>query len=411
MKSFSLFLAWRYMRGARHAQAIGTMVYVSCIALAIASGALALTMCIMRGFEKSGHQLLQGVHAPIIMSSGQDPLDFQAIAPILKTEFPEIIGFSPRITEHGIIKDPLTGELSAPVLLQGILPDHEIQTTKLASYIKRTLFPHATLTDLLVKNQVLIGERLAKQFALHVGDTVELVYSSDTTTSRSKLYLSTTPIIISGIFKTGLEEMDAGTIYCPLSLLQKLFSNAEVTQLAIKPTTLANQDKLITQLQQRFGLDVYSWQSLYPALISALELEKYAMFLIVSLIILIASMTILSLLYMQIQHKRSDIALLHALGVPSNTITCIFMWMGLIIAAFSSLAGLSLAAIAAWVLEKYQLIPLPDTYMISHLPVALEWPIFIGIFFFVICVALVSTWIPCRALHKISIARLLKSQA
>lgn len=411
MNTFSLFLAWRYMQGARHAQAIGTMVYVSCLALAIASGALALTMCIMRGFEKSGHQLLQGIHAPVIMSAHNESLDFEAISDILKNEFPEIAGYSPRILEHGIIKDPVSGELSAPVILAGLLAEHELQTTKLADYIQYSLFKNATLDQLLVNNQVLIGSRLAEQFGYHLGDTIELVYSPDKATSGSKLYLETTPLIIGGIFKTGLEEVDTGMVYCSAPFLQTLFSDAEITQIAIKPKIATNTDNLIARLQQKFGLDVYSWQSLYPALISALELEKYAMFLILSLIILIASMTILSLLYMQIQHKRSDIALLHALGVAPSTITNIFMWMGITIAIVSSCIGLLLAALIAWALDTYKLIPLPETYMMSHLPVALEWHIFIGIFIFVILVSLIATWIPCRALHKVTITRLLKNQA
>ncbi len=401
------------MWGTRHAQTISTMVRVSCLALSIASGALALTMCVMRGFEQSGHQLLQGIHAPILMSAGLDGLDYQPIKTILETDFPEILSFSPHDTQHAIIKDPISGELSAPVVLLGVLPEREHQTTQIERYITHTLFEQpAPFTALLQDNRILIGERLASLYQLKVGDMVELVYSPDTIISGQKLYLSSSAAQVAGIFKTGLEEVDACTVYCSLTFLKQLFPNSEITSIAIKPTPQTNQAALITRLQQRFGLDVYSWQALYPALVSALQLEKYAMFLILSLIILIASMTILALLYMQIQHKRSDIALLHALGVPANTITNVFMWMGITIAAGSSLVGLSCAYITAWAIERFKLIPLPeDSYFISYLPVSLEPHLFILIFLFVIAIATIATWIPCRALHAVSISRLLKNQA
>lgn len=411
MNTFPLFLAWRYMWGTRHTQAIGTMARVSCVALALASGALALTMCVMRGFEQSGHQLLQGINAPIIMSADQEPLAFEPIKDILTQEFSDVASFAPRDTQHGIIKDPVSGELSAPVVLLGIIPELEQATTELMRYLQCTHFNESVpLEALLEHTNVLIGDKLAHQFGLHVGDIVELMYSADNAAAGNKLYLSSAPLRISGIFKTGLEEVDAGTVYCSLTYLKKLFKDADVTAIAIKPHTNTNHPALIASLKDRFGMDVYSWQSLYPALVSALQLEKYAMFFILSLIILVASMTILALLYMQIQHKRGDIALLSALGVPAQRITAIFMCMGITIATLSCLVGLSLAALCAWAIEQYKLIPLPDSYMISHLPVAFEWQLFAYIFIFVVAVAVVATWVPCRALHTISIARLLKNQ-
>lgn len=401
------------MWGTRHAQTISTMVRVSCLALTIASGALALTMCVMRGFEQSGHQLLQGIHAPILMSAGLYGLDYEPIKIILETDFPEVASFSPRDTQHAIIKDPVSGELSAPVLLLGVLPEHEHQTTQIERYLTHTLFKQPfPFNALLQDDRILIGERLASLYQLKVGDMIELVYSPDTKMSGSKLYLSSNPAQVSGIFKTGLEEVDASTVYCSLNFLERLFPDTEVTSIAIKPTAQTSQAALIARLQERFGLDVYSWQALYPALVSALQLEKYAMFLILSLIILIASMTILALLYMQIQHKRGDIAVLHALGVSTHTITQIFMWMGITIAALSSLVGLSCAWIIAWSIERFKLIPLPaDSYFISYLPVSLEPHLFILIFLFVIAIATIATWIPCRSLHTVSISRLLKNQA
>lgn len=398
------------MQSARQAQAIGTMIYVACIAVAIASGALALTMCIMRGFEQSGHQLLQGIHAPITISSHGYALQQDAIEPILASEFPDIKGFSFRLLQHGIIKDPLSGELSTPVQLYGVLATHEEKTSSLACYITQTLMPTKELTHIIKDNQVLIGERLAKQFELKVGDTIELMYAPENHAASNKLYLASTALVVHGIFKTGLEDIDAGTIYCALPFLASLFPDSSIDHIAIQPLPSTNQTQLIKQLHDRFGLEVYSWQSLYPALVSALELEKYAMFLILSLIVLIASMTILALLYMQIQHKRSDIAIMHAMGIPDRTITHIFIIMGICIAAISASIGLATAALVAWALDTYQLIPLPDTYLISHLPVALELHVFIGIFLFVVFIALIATWIPCKTLHTVTIARLLRSQ-
>lgn len=408
MNWFPFFLAWRYMWGSAQEHTIGTMVRVSCIAVALGSGALALTMCVMRGFEQSTHQLLQGIHAPLTISAGGNPLDYKAIGALLQKEFPQVAAYSPSDTQHAIIKDPVSGELSAPIMLQGILPEHEQRTTQLTQFIIHSTSPTHKLPALLDDKQIIIGTRLAQQLELMVGDTIELVYAPETTSSH-KLYLSTTPVTITGIFKTGLEEVDAGVVYTSLPFLQTLFTESDVTSIALSPLPTADQHQLKKQLRNRFGLIISSWQDMYPALVSALQLESYAMFLILSLIILVASMSLIALLYMQIQHKRGDIAILYTLGVPQKIISRTFIVMGVAIASISCIIGLLFAGVIALGIDHYKLISLPESYLIEYLPISIEPVVFAGIFLFVVLISLIATWIPTRSLKNIKVTTLLRN--
>jgi len=149
-------------------------------------------------------------------------------------------------------------------------------------------------------------------------------------------------------------------------------------------------------------------EQLYPALLEALKLEKYAMFLILALITLVASMSIISLLFMQITQKRADIAILKSMGLSAGNISKIFLYVGITIAFFGSAIGLGLAFVAGWLLEKYPFIQLPDAYYVSHLPAKMEWPIFIAVFAIVMILSFLSTWIPARRTKKINISRILR---
>ena len=104
------------------------------------------------------------------------------------------------------------------------------------------------------------------------------------------------------------------------------------------------------------------------ALLAALTLEEYVSFLVIALITLVASMNILALLFMQITNKRTDIALLKTIGMPSHAITTIFIYMGLGIALCASICGVLCATVISFCIDHYKLLPLPDAYYVSHVP-------------------------------------------
>jgi lipoprotein-releasing system permease protein len=413
MKTVSLFLAWRYLRGPKQERTVSIMIKVCFLGILIGSCALALVLGVMNGFEKVTHEKLQGIHAQIIMRAHGQPLAIDEIAAILDSEFPEIRAWSPSDTRQAIIQHPDSDDISNVVMLKGIDPVREEHTSALGKKIRTTTMETpATLPALITENHLMIGNKLAENLDLFPGDTAYLLVTQDTQSHSRKITLERVNASIGGTFNTGIDEFDSGVIFCTLPFLEEIFPDAAATQLNISLHSNVNEAAVIERLRTRFKMEVYSWQDLYPALVSALKLEKYAMGLVLALIVLVASMNIISLLFMQITRKRTDIAILQAIGMSHAAIEQIFIWIGMIISIIASTAGLLLAGILGFIIERYPIIELPDVYYVgTHLPVALDASIYFGVFALILTMGFCATFFSARSTRKINISNVLRFEA
>ena len=128
------------------------------------------------------------------------------------------------------------------------------------------------------------------------------------------------------------------------------------------------------------------------------------MFIILSLITLVAAMNMISLLFMHIIQKRGDIAILKAMGMGNSMINTIFFIMGMSIAAIAAIGGLAVAWIIGILLQRYPFITLPDIYYVTHLPVNLDITVFMLIFVVIMLISVLATWLPIRKIKTIQIA-------
>lgn len=405
--NLSWLLAWRYLRGARSEKNISLMVIICFCGIFIGALALALVASIMNGFEKVTHQKLQGIHSQIIMRSYGNELNAPAIESVLKT-FPQVQAYSPTTFKQVIIQNPGSDDITNAVLLKGIDPELEQNTSAISTKIKEYSRDNPTLPALIHGNHIAIGTKLAEQLHIQPGDQIDLLYVSQEKIKGRKITLDKQSALVSALFSTGIEEFDSGLVLASLDFVEQLFPGVGITQYNIQLIPGAHEPEAIAQLHNRFKLDVFSWKDLYPALVSALKLEKYAMFFILALIALVASMSIVSLIFMQIIQKRPDIAILQSMGMTTSAISMLFMIMGIGLAACAAGAGLLAAYGIGLLLERYPFISLPDTYYVSHLPIAMEWNIFFAIFLLVILMALIATWLPARAIKTMKPAQVLR---
>jgi len=402
--SASLLIAWRYLRSAHNERALSSMTLICFIGMALSSGALALVVSIMQGFEYETHRRLQGIHSPLIMQSHEHALDTQKIKEVLSTEFPAIQAASPSFLQQVVIQKKGNKKSHQVIFLKGVNPTDE----QAVSTIGNTMLPTSpSFSTALHENSIALGGTLAENLNLAVGDTLDLIIPEDED-SGDQLHFTTVPARIGGIFKTGIAEFDEGLAYAQSIWIQKIMPDASCSHISLAIDPKTDESQLIAALKNRFHIDVYSWKELYTPLVSALKLEKYAMLLILLLIALIAGMNIVSLLYMHIVRKRSDIAILKTMGMPDSSIAFIFVIVGLAIAMAGSLCGLTIAALVALFLHQYPCIELPDTYYVTHLPIVLDPWIFVIIFGTVLFLSLLATLIPLRTLTTIHIAQILR---
>lgn len=401
-----LFIAWRFVTAPHTTNSMRVAAWLSCISIAVGSCSLALIISVMNGFEKTTLDKFQSLHADIIMQQYGADLNLDAIESVISQEFPEIISISPYSTQQCSLLHMPTEQASAIITLKGILPDKEQKTTKLPSTITKAC--SSSFTSIFENAGLLIGNKLAERLECSVNDNVTLVYTPDTIQPMGTLTLAQRTVRIGGIFKSGIEEFDESMAYCSLSLLQELFPETNVQALGMQRTAVRNEQELLARLHARFSMNAYSWKELYPSLISALILEKYAMIVIVSLVLLIAVLSIFSLLAMHIQIKKTDIALLHALGMQPHDIQRIFIAVGTLLGLLGTLCGLLLAWLIGYGLERFAWISLPDSYFATHLPIHMQLHIFVAIFIITMLLCLGATLLPVRMVRSLHIAQVLK---
>jgi lipoprotein-releasing system permease protein len=399
-------LAHRYLVEATHQRTLNSMVKVCFLSIAVASGALALTWSIMRGFEKATYQKLKNIHADIIVESFEEPIDRDFIAQFAQ-HHPEITAFSISKTAQALVTSIHNdNQLPQALLIKGIDPIAEARTTALESMLIKT-HEERTLQSALDHKQVVIGNRLAQLLNVSVGDKVKLFFAQEFHSTSRRITLDSTVARIGGIFKTGIEEFDASMMLVSLDFFDDLFDQ-EISSVAIALSATSDQQKFIATSRTQLPYTVNSWKDLYPAICDALRLEKYAMTTILALIALVASMTIISLIFMLISHKQRDIAILLSMGCTIKTMRYLFIAIAACISIPACLVGLLGAYAIGFIINYFSLIELPDVYYISHLPIELEPLTFMLIGCGVIFLTLCATLLPLRTLKDIQLPLILR---
>jgi len=403
------FLAQRILFSHVYHKSISTMTIVCFMGIFIGSFSLALISAIMNGFEVAIHEKMQGIHSHIIIQSYGNDIDLEVLGTILRKEFPEIAAFSPTASHHILLRsESASDDAPAVAMIKGIDQNTEQLTSSLSKKIIKKLPTITTYPELFAHNYLVIGKQLAQNNHISIGDQVELLFIRDNQIRGKKFTFDSQQAIVSGIFDTGIDEFDNGVVYCSLSFLEKLYPNSIIEHVNVALTPYADEHAAIQKLRDRLGIDVYSWKDLYPSLVASLKLEKYVSFFILALILLVASMNIISLLFMQITQKRPIIALLKAIGMTDNSICAIFFMIGMIISCSASISGLIAALGASFILEKYPFITLPDTYYVTHLPVAMNWYIVCAVFCVVILFTIGAILLPIQRIRSLNVSRVLR---
>lgn len=407
------FLAIRFLKGAAQDKNISFLLKVCFISIFSSSIALTIVTAIMNGFKHETHQKLQGINSDITIKS-QDDINFNFIDNILHKEFSDtILSAAPSNISEVIIQNNKVQEKPTNLIfLKGINP----QLEPTVSNINQSLIDpkNSNLSNILNNhnkldnNNIIIGKELANNLKLKVNDKVVLLIPSDNQVQENKILLENYSATISGIFSTGIDEIDEHAAYCSLNLFEKLFDKG-VNQINIKLKAYANDNDVIKKLKKRIPLKVYSWKDLYPAVVSALNLEKYAMMSILAIIILIASVNLISLIFMYTFQKQREIAILQSLGLSHNKIIKIFMLLSMIVILSSSIAGLIMGGIICLILEKFPFIKLPDAYFITYLPAKLNVSSILIIFIILIVISLIVSLVSVRKLKNIEISSILKN--
>ncbi|MFH0839076.1 MAG: lipoprotein-releasing ABC transporter permease subunit [Candidatus Omnitrophota bacterium] len=351
-----LFISLRYLAAKRKEKFISIISLISILGVAVGVMALIIVLAVMSGFDNDlRDKIVQTNSHILIQKEGGLPAAYAVMEKIKDTE--HVVSSAPFLNGQGFLK---YRDKVYVVSLRGIVPDKEIHVTKLASYIKEGTYQ-------IEKGGIVLGRELAFKINAQLGTGIPLISPFDGKTRTFK---------VAGIFNSGMYEYDAGLVFITLEDAQEFLGVGElVSGVGVKIDDLYKAEVIKESLQKLLGYEywVLTWMDVNKNLFSALKLEKTVMFIILTLIVIVACFNIISTLIMVVMEKTRDIGILKAIGLTNGSIMKIFSLQGLIIGLIGTALGACGGFFLSYLLKTYQFIKLPpDIYYIDKLPVNVE---------------------------------------
>jgi lipoprotein-releasing system permease protein len=288
------------------------------------------------------------------------------------------------------------------IFLRGIDPASESKTTDILSHIKdgsvRGLEEEGGLPG------IILGSELAGSLGVIPGDTVNII-SPVGEIGPMGMLPKVKQFRVVGIFEVGMFEYDSNLALTGMKAAQDFLGlRDDITGIQLKLRDIYRAPEIRKRLQEKLGFpfQVMDWMQMNKNLFSALKLEKVAMFVILVLIVLVASFNIISNLIMNVIEKSREIAILKAIGATNGGIMTIFMLQGLFIGLIGTAIGITGGYLTGYVLNRYELIKLPaDVYYLSHLPVKMQLSDFLTVSISAIVISFLATLYPALQAAKL----------
>ncbi len=369
MKSFTRFVALRYMLKRKGLFAmITTLIGVAGVSVGVA--ALITTLSVMNGFQSDIKEKIIGAQSHILifgrMAAEVYPEKIKAVEAIDGVE-----AAAPNIYGQAIVSHQ--GQ-SVGVIIRGLDPVQEAKINNLnESLVEGEFQPTDWAED--APAPLVLGTELAENLNAFVGDEVVLI-SPQSISTGAGMFPKMKKFRISGLLRTGYYEFDNTIAYAPLAHASDFLGLKQgITGLAVKLSNLNDAEKLAPAIQEAvgYGYAVRTFAQMNSTLYAALKLEKAVMFIILFLIIAVASLNIASNLILLGTEKLRDIGIMRALGASPKMIRGIFMWEAMMTATIGIALGLGLAFLLCWIIATFNIVELPgDIYYLTKVPVRME---------------------------------------
>ena len=373
--TFELFVALRYLLARRQHASISRVSLFSTIGVAVGVLALIVALALMTGLQGELRNRILGSTAHIYVWKIGGIDDYHAEVQRL-SQFGGVAGAGPAIFGKAIVS---SGSETAFITLKGIDPVLEGRVTDIERTMqqgKLLALESAEGTDDDERPGILLGQDLAKQIGVKVGDLVELTSPTATLTPTGSMLRART-VRVAGIFALGLFEFDSAYGFVSLDLAKRLLAKDHPDLIQLRVNDIYRANAIAREIENTLG-DKYSaddWSRMNRSLFSALTLEKMAISITIGLIVLVGALNIISSLILLVRQKSRDIAILKTMGTSSKRVMGIFMMQGLVIGVVGTTVGTVVGVSLCWVLDRYKLIQIPmDVYQVSHVPfVVLPW--------------------------------------
>jgi len=368
---------------------------------------LIIVMSVMNGFKTDLTNKILGLNPHIVVQPNSFQIDESYISK-LKKDFEEMT-ISRTYSGEGIV---ISNENTKGVILKGIDKSEKNIVEFFDSFISQGNL------DNFNSNKVFIGSELSFNFNLEIGDTINLMTSSFVGTPLGNLPKQEI-FEVAGIFSTGFIEFDENIIFLniedALSIFDKGVKDQNIEIYLQDPLEANFFKNKIQKINQNYF--IYTWSDLNKSLFSALKVERNVMFVILSLIIVVAAFNIISGLTILIKNKTKEIAILKTLGLSNKSIKKTFFLTGLTIGFFATLSGIILGILFSMNIEKiriflskvfkFEIFP-SDIYFLDELPYEINSISILIVFIISLLISAIASYLPATKISKMNTFRALR---
>ncbi|NPA53647.1 MAG: ABC transporter permease, partial [Aquificae bacterium] len=300
-------IAIRYLFSLK-SKILSFMTIISIVGITVGVAALLITLAVMSGFLWGiKEKLLENTPQIVIFKIAGKFTEYEEIGKTVLSKFPDIVDWEPFIYSQALASK---GQTVQAITVRGFPPEKD---KNIMALHKKIVSGKYDLTD---DNKVIVGKELAFSLGISVGESFNLMSPFGRKTPLGFLP-KVKKVYVSGIVDFGMYEYDSTFVGMNLKAAQKFFDmGSSVTGIQIKVKNPYQVDLIKKQLQEKISYPyvVRTWMDMNKSLFQALQLEKFAMFLVLALIVLVASFNVSSLLITKAREKRKDIAILKTIG-------------------------------------------------------------------------------------------------
>lgn len=399
-KSVLKYLLFKYLRFDKEQPFINLSMLLAFLGVCVGLCVLLVAMAIMNGFDKEFEKRFFVMNYPItIVPKFYSPMNDDLVTE-LKREFPHLL-FSPYISTQVVAK--ADNRFEGGVLF-GVNFNDEVKINEVVA--------KALKDENLSGFDILVGSVLADELNLHKNDKLSLIFSN-LSPSGFSLVPQAKRFDVKARFTSGLIFYDKAYMYTDVNALRKVLGISNQQSYdgvhVYSENAFRDVEKLKSYLKSDYA--VVGWWEQNQNFFSALKLEKRALFIVLMLIILVASLNIVSSLLMIVMNRRTEIALLFALGASKLEVKKSFFALGMLIGGGGMIIGIILAFFVLWLLGNFDIVTLPaDVYGTSKLPLDLSVMDFSLTLVGALIIIALSSYYPAKKATQINVLDTLRNE-
>jgi lipoprotein-releasing system permease protein len=394
---FEWMLSLRYLRARRREGFISVIAGFSFLGIMLGVATLIIVMAVMNGFRQELLSKILGLNGHLLIQPLESPLtDYAAVADRI-SKVDGIYLAAPLVEGQALASSPFN---ASGVVVRGMLGDDLAKLSQISGNIKQ-----GTLDGFDNGQGLAIGRRLAEQLSVRAGDNITLVSPRGAVTP-----MGTTPRIkaykIAAVFEIGMSEYDSAFVFMPLSEAQAYFNRAgDVTAIEIYTDDPDHIDRFRQSVTDAAARPIYmiDWRQRNATFFNALQVERNVMFLILTLIVLVAALNIVSGLIMLVKDKSSDIAILRTMGATQGAMMRVFLITGASIGVVGTVVGFLLGTVICLNIEEIRRflswltnteLFSPELYFLSKLPADMNLKETVAVLVMALGLSLLATLYP-----------------